>query len=57
LRQSAVELVGFATLFLLAFLVTGSWFFLGGAARCLLTGASHGRWAWKAQGAKEQGIE
>jgi hypothetical protein len=48
LRLSAVEILGFAVLFLLAFLVSGSWFFMGGAVSCLLTGIKHRDWAVKA---------
>ena len=48
LRLSAVEILGFAVLFLLAFFVSGSWFFIGGALSCLLTGLKHRDWAAKA---------
>jgi hypothetical protein len=48
LKLSSVEILGFAALFLLAFAVTGDWFFLGGVASCLLTGLKHLDWAGKA---------
>jgi hypothetical protein len=48
LRLSSVEILGFGVLFVLAFLVSGSWFFIGGAASCLLTGLKHLDWANKA---------
>jgi len=48
LRLSAVEILGFAVLFLVAFLISGSWFFVGGATSCLLTGIKHRDWAAKA---------
>ena len=48
LRISSVEVFGFAVLFLVAFLVSGSWFFVGGAGSCLLTGLKHLDWANKA---------
>jgi hypothetical protein len=48
LKLSSVEILGFAALFLLAFLVSGSWFFVGGIASCLLTGLKHQQWADKA---------
>jgi hypothetical protein len=48
LRLSAVEILGFAALFLVAFLISGNWFFIGGALSCLLTGLKHRDWAAKA---------
>jgi hypothetical protein len=48
LRLSSVEVLGFSGLFLLAFLISGSWFFVGGVASCLLTGLKHLDWARKA---------
>ena len=48
LRLSAVEILGFAVLFLVAFLISGNWFFIGGAVSCLLTGMKHRDWAAKA---------
>jgi hypothetical protein len=48
LKLSSVEVLGFAVLFLLAFLLSGSWFFIGGALSCLLTGLKHRDWAAKA---------
>lgn len=47
LKLSSVEILGFAALFFLVFAVTGDWFFLGGAASCLLTGLKHLDWARK----------
>jgi hypothetical protein len=41
---SFVELFGFAVLYLLMFLVSGSWFFLGGALVCLVAGNRHRDW-------------
>jgi hypothetical protein len=35
-------------LFLVAFLISGNWFFVGGIASCLLTGLKHLDWAKKA---------
>lgn len=48
LRLSAVEILGFAVLFLIVFLISGSWFFVGGALSCLVTGLKHRDWAEKA---------
>jgi hypothetical protein len=48
LRLSAVDLAGYALLFLLVFLLTGSWFFLGGTTSCLVTAAKHWHQATKA---------
>jgi hypothetical protein len=48
LRLSSVEVLGFAALFLLGFLISGSWFFVGGLASCLLTGLKHLDYARKA---------
>ena len=45
LKMSAVEFWSIAALFLLVFLLTSSWFFLGGAASCLGVGLKHRRWA------------
>ena len=41
LGQSAVELFAFSGLFLGLFLVTGSWFLMGGAFACASTGWQH----------------
>jgi hypothetical protein len=57
LRLSSVEILSFSALFLLAFLVSGSWFFIGGVASCLLTGLQHLDWANKATTALEQSDE
>jgi hypothetical protein len=48
LRLSSVEVLGFAALFLVAFLVSGNWFFVGGSLSCLLTGLKHLDYAKKA---------
>jgi hypothetical protein len=48
LRLSSVEILGFAAMFLVAFLLCGSWFFAGGALACLLTGLKHREWAARA---------
>ncbi len=48
LRNSGVELVSFAGLFLLLFLISGSYFLLGGATRTLLLGVQHLRWSGQA---------
>jgi hypothetical protein len=48
LKLSSVEVLGFAALFLVAFLISGNWFFVGGIASCLLTGLKHLDWAKKA---------
>ena len=45
LRASAVELIEFGALFGLIALLTGRWFFVGGAAGCLLLGVGHWRLA------------
>ncbi|MCG3207605.1 MAG: hypothetical protein FOGNACKC_01205 [Anaerolineae bacterium] len=47
LKSSAIELTSFSALFLLGFLISNSWFFLGGAVRCLMLGLSHLRLARK----------
>lgn len=47
LKLSALELWGFAGLFLLIALAWGSWFFLGGGVFCLFTGVQHWRLASK----------
>jgi hypothetical protein len=49
LRQSATELWGFAGIWLLAFLLTGSLFMAGGALGCALTAMQHSRWSRRAQ--------
>jgi hypothetical protein len=54
LRLSSVEVLGFAVLFLFAFLVSGSWFFIGGVASCLVTGLKHMDWSNKAIAEPEQ---
>jgi hypothetical protein len=41
LKASAVDLFSFAALFLFLFLVSGSWFCLGGAMACGVTGRQH----------------
>lgn len=41
LKSSAVELASFSVLFLLGFLISNSWFFLGGTVRCLILGLNH----------------
>ena len=43
--QAFVELYGFTVLYVLSFLVTGSWFFLGGALTCFVTGRRYRDWA------------
>lgn len=48
LKLSSVEVLGFAALFLVAFLVSGNWFFVGGSLSCLLTGLKHLDYAKKA---------
>ena len=48
LRISSVEILGFAVLFLVAFLLSGSWFFVGGIASCLITGLKHMEWSSRA---------
>jgi hypothetical protein len=45
LRFSAVEVMSFAALYFILFLVTGNWFLLGGAAFCLGTGLRHQIWS------------
>jgi len=47
LRLSAVELVSFAGFFLILAFLESSWFFLGGALSCLLTGYQHWVYARK----------
>jgi hypothetical protein len=48
LKSSAVELFSFAVLFFFLFLVSGSWFFLGGGVACGVTGQQHRALARKA---------
>jgi hypothetical protein len=45
LKISAVEILSFAGFYLLLAAAFGSWFFLGGAVACLVTGLSHWRMA------------
>jgi hypothetical protein len=52
IKLSSVEILGFAALFLLVFLITGDWFFIGGVASCLLTGLKHLDWAKRASAVK-----
>jgi hypothetical protein len=47
LRQSGVELLGFAGLLLFLSAVTGSWFVLGGTFGCSAIAAKHGAWSKK----------
>jgi hypothetical protein len=49
LRISSVEILGFAVLFFVAFLLSGSWFFVGGVASCLITGLKHMEWSDRAR--------
>ncbi len=42
-RLSAVELTSFSAVYLLLFVATGSWFFVGGIVACLSTGYRHWR--------------
>lgn len=44
LKLSAVEMLTFAALYLIVFLLTGSWFFVGGAVMCTLSAVRHWRW-------------
>jgi len=43
-RSSAVDLAGFALLYLVGFLLTDNWFFGGGAIACFLLAFKH--WSW-----------
>ena len=52
-RSSAIELFGFAAVFLMSFLVTSSWFFAGGAFKCIVEGAKHWRLSGREQVAPE----
>jgi hypothetical protein len=56
LHQSAVELWGFAGLFLFAYLATGSLFLAGGALSCTVTGWQHYRLSRKARQLATGGI-
>ena len=47
LKLSAIELISFALLFCLLFLLAGRWFFLGGGVACLTTGYQQWRLARK----------
>lgn len=47
LKSSALEMTSYSVLFLLSFLIGGSWFFLGGAVRCLFLALKHLRLARK----------
>ena len=55
LKLSAVELVGFAALFLLVYCLSGSWFVLGGVAECLLIAVSNWKGAQKTSTQPEPG--
>jgi hypothetical protein len=57
LRLSAVDLIGYAAIFLLVFLLTGSWFFVGGVTSCLVTAAKHWHQANKARSAQPKPSE
>jgi hypothetical protein len=52
LRMSAVDLYGFAVLFLVISVFTQSWFALGGTMSCFVTATKHLRLAHKAASAK-----
>ena len=52
LRMSAVDLYGFAGLFLVVSVFTQSWFTVGGALSCFVTATKHLRLAQKAASAK-----
>jgi hypothetical protein len=47
LKISGIEILSFAGFYMLLALALGSWFFLGGAVSCLVTGMSHWRMAQK----------
>lgn len=47
LKISGVEILSFAGFYLLLAVILGSWFFLGGAVSCFVTGVSHWRMAKK----------
>jgi len=49
LRQSALELLGFALLFLFVFALAGDWFWLGGAVGCAVLAQNHWRLARRAR--------
>lgn len=57
LRLSAVEVLAFAILFLVAFATTGSWFVLGGAVGCLSLAWKHWRLARKQLSGVPQGAQ
>jgi hypothetical protein len=48
LGQSTADLLGFALLFLFTYVVTGSWFLLGGTLACAVAGQQHWAMAKKA---------
>ena len=45
MTQAAFDLYGFTGLYLFMFLLTGSWFFLGGALMCFVSGRRQHDWA------------
>ena len=45
MTQAAFDLYGFTGLYLFTFLLTGSWFFLGGALMCFVSGRRQHDWA------------
>ena len=49
LKLSSVELLSFAALYLIVFLISGSWFFAGGALMCASSAVRHWIWADKAR--------
>jgi hypothetical protein len=53
LRLSAVEMGSFALLYLMLFLIAGSWFLAGGVVSCGITGWKHWSMASKARRATD----
>ena len=52
-RSSAIQLVSFAIVFLLSYLLTSNWFFIGGTFKCLVEAANH----WKLSGRETEASE
>ncbi len=52
LKQSGTELLSFAAFYMALSVALGSWFFLGGAAFCALTGGRHWRYAVRPRSAE-----
>jgi hypothetical protein len=56
-RLSAVEFICFSGLFVISFIITGSYFLLGGAVTCFLNGLKHAILAGKERRSVDEGEE